>query len=135
MDEVLVQEQSIVPEVAQNEVATRQAQALAVLAESFKTLTTFITGGGLNQLLQGNAKSQAVTAIVGGLAAHDGRGSLDARVLGQNALEIAKFIEKCHDEYARILTEKRDPDIREVVEEMPTTKYFKDGVEIGAEDK
>ncbi len=109
-------------------VAERTAVALDVLATSISQLAEFVTNGGLVAALNGFAKTQAVKEILGGLAAHEGRKSLDARVLTQNALEIVEAIEKVHDKYSERLQEKalRDPEIKAVQEE-PDIKYLKNG--------
>ncbi len=116
--------------VAQNQalMAEKQAQSLQLLATSISQLAEFVTGGGLVAALNGFAKTQAVKEILGGLAAHEGRKSLDARVLTQNALEIVEAIEKVHDKYSERLQEKalRDPEIKAVQEE-PDIKYLKNG--------
>lgn len=96
----------------------KQTEALTVLASATRQIADFLTGGGLNQLLSGYARSQAVKDILGGLAAHDGRNSLDARVLGQNALEITEAVEAVYKKYAERLAEKaRDPEIHAPQEE------------------
>jgi hypothetical protein len=93
----------------------RETQALETLAQATNALATFITGGGLTELLSGYARTQAVQAILGGLASHDGRNSLDARTMGQNALEIVTQIEKVFDKYheKKNTTEERDPHIHD----------------------
>jgi hypothetical protein len=101
-----------------NEVAIAQTQALTSLATSFNAIAVFITNGGLAEVLNEVAKSKAAGDILGGLAAHDGRNSLDARVLKQNALEITHAIEHAHDKFAEIAAakkrgEERDPDIHD----------------------
>lgn len=84
----------------------QQAQALTVLATATKQISDFLVGGGLSAMLSGYARSQAVKDILGGLAAHDGRNSLDARVLGQNALEITEAVEAVFKKYAERMAEK-----------------------------
>ena len=108
--------------------AEMQTQSLGLLADSMSQLAQFVTNGGLVAALNGFAKTQAVKEILGGLAAHEGRRSLDARVLGQNAIEIVEAIEKVHDKYSERLQEKalRDPEIKPVVEE-PEIQYLKNG--------
>lgn len=100
------------------EIQVKQTEALANLAEGVKTLAAFVTGGGLQQLLQGYSKAQSVQGILNGLAAHDGRNALDARVIKQNAIEITQIIESCYDKFAEVLSAKqrgevRDPDIKD----------------------
>lgn len=110
--EFVNQHRSILPaEVQSHEIQLKQTQALTALAEGVNALAAFVTGGGLSQLLSGYARTQSVQAILGGLASHDGRNSLDARVLGQNAIEIVEQIEKVFDKYHTRQEEKveRDP--------------------------
>lgn len=101
--------------VQKNEIEVKQTEALTTLAEGVKALATFVSGGGLQALLNGYAKSQAVKDILGGLAAHDGRNALDARVLGQNAIDIVHQIEAVFDKYAESLASKaeRDPEVKD----------------------
>jgi len=94
-----------------------QTKAISKLATSVEQISNFLVGGGLSTLLSGYARSQAVKEILGGLAAHDGRNSLDARVLGQNALEITEAVELVFKKYAERVAEKgRDPEIHPAVE-------------------
>lgn len=103
-----------------NELEIKQTEALATLAEGVKSLAAFVTGGGLHAVLSGYAKSQAVKDILGGLASHDGRNSLDARHLKQNALEIVEAIEQVWDKYAERIAAKepRDPEIHDAEEDF-----------------
>jgi hypothetical protein len=102
---------------ASNDLAVQQAQSLAVLAKGINDIAAFLTGGGLGALVSGYAKSQSIQAILGGLAAHDGRNALDARVLGQNAIEVAEQVMKVFDKMAERVNEKgRDPEIHKAVE-------------------
>lgn len=106
---------------SEHEVAIKQTEALSTLATATKQIADFVTGGGLTQVLSGYARSQAVKDILGGLATHDGRNSLDARVLGQNALEITEAVEAVFKKYAERLAEQgaepRDPEIHKPAEE------------------
>jgi hypothetical protein len=98
-------------EVTKHEIEVQQTKALTSLAEGVNAIAAFITGGGMSELLSGYARTQAVQSILGGLASHDGRNALDARVLGQNAVEIVEQIEKVFDKYhsRKTSTERRDP--------------------------
>jgi len=95
--------------------AMEQAKSLSVLAESMSQIANFITKGGLTQVLTGYAKTQSVAAIANGLAAKEGRNSLDARLMNQNAIEISTFIETVYDHYAERLKGKneRDPELKD----------------------
>lgn len=97
------------------ELQVKEVEALATLASSVKEISTFLNGGGLATILSGYARSQAVKDILGGLAAHDGRKALDARVLEQNALDISKHVEAVFEKYAKILEAKgkQDPDLHD----------------------
>lgn len=93
-----------------------ESRALTQLATSINQIATFLTGGGLQQALSMYARSQAVKDILGGLASHEGRKSLDARVLSQNAVEIVEAIEQIFAKYdeklkAKASGEKRDSKI------------------------
>jgi hypothetical protein len=94
-----------------------QTKALSTIAESLSSLSQFVSNGGLTTLLSGYARSQAVKDILGGLAAHDGRNALDARVLDQNAKEISEQVEKVFQAYQEKLKslakDNRDPHIRD----------------------
>lgn len=101
-------------EKEQHDLQVSQARSLEVLSQGISDIAAFLTGGGLSELLSGYAKSSASTAILGGLAAHDGRNALDARVLGQNALEVVEQVLKVHDKFHERLSAKepRDPEIK-----------------------
>lgn len=93
----------------------KETEALTVLANSMNAIANFVTQGGLTQVLSGYARSQAVKEILGGLAAHDGREALDARVLKQNAVEIVQQVEAVFDKYKEKVMDKtpQDPDIHD----------------------
>lgn len=97
-----------------HELQVQQTKSLEVLSKGIADIAAFLTSGGLSQLLSGYAKSQASTAILGGLASHDGRNALDARVLGQNSLEIVEQVLKVHDKFHSRLSEAaRDPEVKD----------------------
>lgn len=103
-----------VSEHEKHEIAVKQTEALQTLAQAVQTISQFLSTGGLTAVLSGYARSQAVKDILGGLAAHDGRNALDARVLGQNAIEIVEQVEKVFDKYAeRLAQANRDPEIKD----------------------
>lgn len=89
-------------------VQQEQTKALSKIAESLGALSTFLTTGGLQTILQGYSKANAVQGFFQGLASHDGRGALDARVIKQNALEIVAAIEAAHDKFAEVLKKKKE---------------------------
>ena len=98
------------------EVAVRQTEALVTLSEGVKALAEFVTQGGLQALVAANAKGSIIQGIVSGLAAKDGRGALDARVLKQNSLEIVEFIEQVFSKMHERMSEARDPEIKKAEE-------------------
>lgn len=107
------------PEQESHALQVSQTKSLEVLSKGVADIAAFLTGGGLNQLLSGYAKSQASTAILGGLASHDGRDALDARVLGQNSIEIVEQILRVHDKFhSRLSEEKRDPEIKDAEKDL-----------------
>lgn len=96
-----------------NEIALKQTEALTSLAQGVNAIANFLTNGGLGEILSGYARSQSVKDILGGLAAHDGRGSLDARVLGQNAIEIVHAVEAVFEKYQEKLAAKARGEVRD----------------------
>lgn len=120
LTEVIQKTLVVSKEQQSHELVLQQAQALTALASATKQISDFITGGGLSAVLSGYARSQAVKDILGGLAAHAGRSSLDARVLGQNALEITEAVEAVFKKYAERLAEK-EPRAEGIVE--PPEEY------------
>jgi transcriptional regulator with XRE-family HTH domain len=90
------------------------SQALTSLADSVKSIVEFARGGGLTEILQGQAKAGMVEKILGGLAAHDGRGALDARVLAQNALEISSQVEAVFDKFKERAEAKAKGEVRDM---------------------
>lgn len=99
------------------ELQKQQTQALTTLAESTKAIASFLSSGGLTSLVSDYSKSQIAKSILGGLASHAGRDALDARTMGQNALEIVKVIEAVFDkakekQEALARGEQFDPEIK-----------------------
>ena len=97
--------------------AEEQAKALTSISKSLSQLTNFITTGGLTELLAAQATHNAISGVMQGLAAHDGRQALDARVMAQNGLEIAKHIDAAVETALRLKKEKEkgdhDPEIHD----------------------
>lgn len=118
------------------EIAIANTQALAVAAKALNQISNFIACGGFSNLLQGYARSQSVTSILGGLAAHDGRNSLDARVLDQNALEMPYAIEKIFKQFAKHLS-SQEREVIKPAEEDPGNRYFMevDGKQVEVDKK
>lgn len=121
---------SNLPKLA-DEVSIAQTEALAKLADSVNSLSEFVTGGGLSTLLSSYARTQAVQAILGGLASHDGRNSLDARVLGQNAIEAVTAIEAMFTRFQEVMEakakgEERDSEIHDAETSFKTWAKMKE---------
>jgi hypothetical protein len=107
----------------------KQAESLDLLAKSVNQIAQFLSGGGLTELLSGYARSQAVKEILGGLATHDGRAALDARFLGQNAIDIVTQVEKVFEKYQQKLTDSNiDPQIKDAEADYKKFTSKKDGV-------
>lgn len=105
------------PGESKHELTVRNIEALEDLADGVCAISNFICNGGLTQVLSGYARTQAVKDILGGLAAHDGRKALDARVLPQNALEIVEQVEAVFRKYTeRAQESNRDPEIKRAKE-------------------
>ena len=92
----------------------RNVEALEDLADGVLQIGNFLCNGGLTKVLSGYARTQSVQGILNGLAAHDGRKSLDARVLSQNALEIVEQVEAVFKKYdSRMKQTDRDTEIHD----------------------
>ena len=100
--------------------AEKDSQSLAVLSESVSSLASFVTSGGLANLLSGYARAEGVNGMLTGLAQHLGRGALDARTIQQNATEIVTQVEAVFDKYAERTLDKstRNPDIQDGEEDF-----------------
>lgn len=108
------------------QIKEREVQALEHLAKGVSDIGRFLNGGGIAGALSLYAKTNSISGILSGLAAHDGRNALDARVLGQNSIEIVEQISLAFDklqekleakmsEQSRVRSkgEVRDPDIKD----------------------
>lgn len=85
------------------------AIALTDLAKAVTSISEFITEGGLLSLLQGQARSSAVSSVITGLIGKDGRGNLDPRLVKQNALETAHMVEAFFKAYQDHLKNINNP--------------------------
>lgn len=102
------------------EVQRQQAEALTNLAEGVTSIAGFLRNGGLREALAAHTKGQIISDILGGLASHDGRKSLDGRTIKQNALEIVETVEAVFNKmHERLQDRNRDPEIHPVNEEEP----------------
>lgn len=100
--------------VSERDVQVKQTEALTTLAAGVNAIANFLTSGGLTDLVSANAKSRIVSDILGGLAAHNGRNSLDAQTIKQNSLEIVETIEAVWSKYQeRAKAKDRDPEIHD----------------------
>lgn len=81
-------------QVQQTESLAVMAEAMSVMAQTFSALPRVI-----NDAVQTLVKGNGVNGILAGLAQHDGRKSLDARIMDQNALEIVEQLEKVFKKY------------------------------------
>lgn len=113
-------QQAVALQNQSNEIAIkeREVQALETLASSISRISQFINGPGLGSALSLYARTNSISGILSGLAAHDGRNALDARVLGQNSIEIVEQISLAFDKLqekleAKMKGEIRDPDIHD----------------------
>lgn len=99
---------------SKNELEIKQTEALQVLSEAAKQIASFLTDGGLVNVLSGYARTQAVKDMLGGLTANMGRDALDARTISQNAIEITEVIEAVFKKYEeKLKTQNRDPEIHD----------------------
>lgn len=114
-NELSVKKQDVVTQLIENEIQIKQAEALSILANGVKDIAGFLKEGGLANILSGYARSQAVKDILGGLATHDGRNSLDGRLLGQNAIDIVHAVEAVFEKYQEKLKAKgkEDPELKD----------------------
>lgn len=91
-----------------------------------KALIAVISSPEVSQFVDGLTRSRAITDIWQGLATHDGRNALDARVLQQNAIEITHAIEAAMDHTQNRLREKgkelHDSDIHNAEKEYEEWK-------------
>lgn len=101
-----------------NELQIRQTEAVCVIAEALSGISSFLNGGGIQEYLKASTKGQIVSGIYNGLASKDGRNSLDARTIKQNALEIVEVIEAVMKKVDERANERngRDEEIKEVIE-------------------
>ena len=84
--------QSIAPLLASLE--EREVVAVEGISRALAGISKFLSGITLQEIVKQQAVHGAVGQILGGLAANDGRGALDARTMGQNAIDMAYLIEK-----------------------------------------
>jgi len=122
-------ESQVVAKEINYEIQVKQAESLALLATSVNSIANFLSAGGLSGLLSGYARSQAVKDILGGLATHAGRDALDARTLGQNAIEIVEQVEAVFKKYEeRLKDTNRDPEIKDAETDYKKFTSKKDGI-------
>lgn len=76
-----------------NSVEERQITALETQAKALESISTFLSGITLKEVLQHTAVHSAAAALLGGLTSKDGRQGLDARAMKQNAIDISYLLE------------------------------------------
>lgn len=91
----------------------RQVLAAEQTANALTVIASFLQQGGLDRAVNTLVKGNGIAGMLSGLAHHDGRRALDARVLKQNALEIVEQLELVFNKYNERLSSKsqRNPDI------------------------
>lgn len=100
------------------QIKEREVQALETLASATKEISQFLSGGGLGTAMALYARTNSISSILGGLASNGGRSALDARVLGQNSIEIVEQISLAFDKLqekleAKMKGEIHDPEIKD----------------------
>lgn len=99
------------------ELQIKQTEAIASLAKGVNDIAAFITQGGLQAVMSAHTKGTLLQGILNGLANHDGRDSLDARTIKQNALEAVELVMATFEKMReRIQDKNRDPEIKEAKE-------------------
>lgn len=97
----------------------KEAEALVTLSQAVKSLTAFVTEGGLQAVVAAHTKGSIISQILGGLAAKDGRNALDARVIKQNAIEIAESVVQVFSKmHERMQDSERDPEIKDAEKDL-----------------
>lgn len=79
----------------------QQTESQVIIAEAMTAIAQAISAlpRAIENAVQTLVKGNGVNGILAGLAQHDGRKSLDARVMDQNALEIVEQLEKVFKKY------------------------------------
>lgn len=96
------------------EIQVKQTEALVALSRGVEAIAEFLTQGGLQAVVAAHTKGSIIQAIFGGLAAKDGRASLDARVIKQNSLEIVEVIESVFSKmHERMRDKERDSEVHD----------------------
>lgn len=104
--------------IKERDVAIKQVEALATLSKGVADIAAFLNQGGIQSLLTSYTKGQIASSILGGMAAKDGRNSLDARTIKQNALEITEVMEAVFNKVNERAKERepRNPEIKDAEE-------------------
>lgn len=85
--------------------------ALASIATSLSSISNFLAGSNLPQLLAQMSIANGVNGMLAGLVQAEGRMGLDARTVQQNATEIAHIIEKTITKVQDHLKASHDKDL------------------------
>lgn len=94
-------------------IAERQVLAAEQTASALTVIAQFLQEGGIEKAINTLVKGNGIAGMLSGLAHHDGRKALDARLLKQNALEIVEQLELVYKKYNERLSSQnaRNPDI------------------------
>jgi len=119
----ILQNRSAVTVKEQERPDSGQLVVMQEVSQALTTIATWLTSpDGLSKLLaqhvEATARTGAIKEILGGLAAHDGRNALDARVMTQNAVEVFHHVEAMMDKMKEGLKAKnsettRDPELHD----------------------
>lgn len=71
----------------------REVVALEAQSKALTSISNFLSGITLKDVLQHTAVHSAASALLGGLTSNDGRQALDARTMKQNAIDISYLLE------------------------------------------
>lgn len=94
--EVCVSDSSIATRDSQSlptSIEERQLLALETQAKALESISTFLSGISLKEVLQHQAIHSAASQLLGGLTSKDGRQGLNAQTMKQNAIDIAYLVE------------------------------------------
>lgn len=92
---------TLVPASSLPSFQAQQTESQVIIAEAMTAIAQAISAlpRAIENAVQTLVKGNGVNGILAGLAQHDGRKSLDARIMDQNALEIVEQLEKVFKKY------------------------------------
>ncbi len=117
------------------EIEARQTAAMEGISQSLTALASFVTKGGLVEVLSGYSRALGVGQAVQGLLQHSGRAGLDARTMKQDAVEIVHKIEQVFEKYNEVVKAKASGEIRDEDLQNAEDEYLKWKEKNGAEPK